>query len=531
MPCDSLLNAHSHDMSELDGARDNPFFWVLICVCLLITVWNFTVYALYKYYENKVVYIKAKDPFNLIMILLAGAFMSWGKFVYSMPLFSVEGKVGGAVGCLVFGYIFQHLFGSTLLFYSLVHRLIKYGSVYQVFEKCMCIKRGDEENQQKWTTSKYIEMFKKHFKIIIGVSVTIILIPMIIFIASVHSAKAIHVNESTGYCNTSDDWKFVFVIINLFYFLLLGFLACLIPRYIKDDFLNEGSALAHSIIMTLAIFLFETWLSYRNAFDVVPWVGISILLIFLIPTFIIARIFWYPIYQAVKGNEDYLCQYIENSDKKTTTGSYYVLLVSQPDINDTLLVTFLSYCLKNETEIIHYITQMNAEHSVRVGTLVSFTFAVLKFRNDMIKEKFGRKPGLILNSLYYNDYNNIMESFFYKGTMENSTIIYPPSSKISETIPLDLTEFNKISNQTSFNLGSNVFDNVLKTVLLHLYNAYFKSFSETDEFYNVRPDELSNKKTSIAYQQLVGTSEEEKEEKQPKIPLKSLTSFFKIEDD
>lgn len=521
--------------SQLDGAKDNGFFWALICVCLLITVWNFTVYALYKYYEKRVVYIKAKDSFNLLLILISGAFLTWGKYVYSMPLFAEESRVGGTIGCLTFGYIFQHLFGSTLLFYALVHRLIKHGSVYQVFERCMCIEKTVEDNGElKWTETGYISMFKRHYKVMIFISMTIILIPMLVFIASAHSAKAIHVAD-TGYCNTENSWKFVFISINLFYFGLLGVLACLIPRYIKDDFLNEGPALAHSILATLAIFLFETWLSYRPEFEVIPWIGISILLIFCIPTFIIARIFWYPVYQALKNNDDYLFNYIESLERKKITGNYYALVVSSPDINNEVLIAFLDYCGGTHgSEVLTYTTPMQMKQNVRVDTMVMFANAALNFKDKVTKEIFGRRhPGLVINSDYYDLYRQTLETYFYNGGMvDQGGVIFPVTNRVSTIIPVDYDEFNKISGYNVKNIEANIFTGVLRLVLLHLYNAYFKSFCDTDLFFNVCPDEREKKKTLIAYEQLVTTSNViPEEEPKQKIPLKPMHSIFKIEEE
>lgn len=521
--------------SQLDGAKDNTFFWVLICACSLITVWNFTVYALYKYYEKRVAYIKAKDSFNLLLILISGACLTWGKYVYSMPLFSEESKVGGVVGCLAFGYVFQHLLGSTLLFYALVHRLIKYGSVYQVFERCMCIEKQVEDNGElKWTETGYISMFKRHYKVMIFISMTIILIPMLVFIASAHSAKAIHVDTATGYCSTENTWKFVFIGINLFYFGLLGVLACLIPRYIKDDFLNEAPALAQSILVTLAVFMFETWLSYRPEFQVIPWIGISILLIFFIPTFIIARIFWYPVYQALKNNDHYLYSYMESLEKKKTTGSYYILIVSSPDINNEVLTAFLDYCSKQHgSETLIYTTPMRHIYNVRVETMVMFSTSALDFKDKVAKELFSKSgSGLILGSTYYDLYRQILETYFYNGAMiDQGGIIVSTSNRVSATIPVDYNDFNKVSNYNVKNIEANIFTDVLRLALLHLYNAYFKSFSETDMFFNVCTDELEKKKTSIAYEQLVSTPKITEKTQKQQIPLKPMHTFFKIEEE
>lgn len=451
-------------------------FWTFTTGFILVSIASGFIVIYYLSCFGRVNHLKAKGPVNLLIIFLAGQFQSWGHYMYSLPVYLQHSD--DILACLIVGYLIQHLLGTTLLFYALVSRLIKFGMVFKSFD---CF-GTDARNTIGWTRFNYIKRLNKRYRFAILGSFIIVVLPICVFMFGVYKWHTITVDDNQ-YCITDQNWKIAFVSINTFYFLILGIFACFVPRKIEDDYFNEAGALVQSIAYSIFVFLLEIWISFGNDYSSLTWTMVSNSMVFSIHFFIIYRIFGYRAYKSIIGDQSYSENFKKNSRMRKYDQKDFHRIVLNPRTNDPLLSNFLAYVQINlaahELEINNPIG--NIKGIIRSDKLVRFINLVLKFEEELQLDVPERKKAL------FTRFKDIKSEFITSNLlpMTEGEVIY----------------FERVTEDT---LKHGIFIKYMALYLSTVYTEYFRNYINSDEASKVSHQARNNTEITVGITDMMG---------------------------
>jgi hypothetical protein len=335
-----------------------------------------------------------------------------------------------------------------------------------------------------------------------------VLLPMCLFIFSAYKYEAIQINPTTLLCETDGTWKMIFISINLIYFILLAFLLCFIPNFIKDQYFNEGLGLRDSILFTTIIFLIEIWIGFRENFVTFTWIMISNFMVFCIPSFVIARLFWYKLFQALRKNLDYESEFIRNNNERKHDNKYYLKVVMDCNIDNKLTMGFLDYTIKRfgseEIELINAIDS-SIHSNVSIQILAMFIRQSLQLQKD-----------LCLKS--NNDIDEVSKIINKKANFELYQTILDVYI-ISEKIPLTPQELSQLTEININKLSQYTLRRITIHVLKTLYSRFFRFFAKSEEICQISEESRKNVEIKTSMNIMFSINDEEYED----------TSFDSIE--
>lgn len=333
---------------------------LFLALFVLLSFANFAAVVLTIYFSRKFNHVRAKAPVNILMIFLSGLIHSWFHYLYNEPIYE-PGDGSGA--CLVIGYVFQHLFGSTMWFYFIWFRLIKFGSVFQFLNVDDTDSRFRVVSGELKVTNRcfFIKSFMKRYILICSFAFLFAVLPVLIFILnSSANPNSLTVDEATSLCATPVEWKEVFVSLNIFYFVCLLISLCLIPRLIHNKYFNEATSLRNIVLFAGCVFLLETWLSFRFSGVDFVWVGVSDLLIFIMHTYTIYNLVWKRLFEAIRGNKHYERLFNEELESSPMTIEMRTKILTDPEVRHD----FLEFCLKKHRDVMVKVHSNNIDGKV-----------------------------------------------------------------------------------------------------------------------------------------------------------------------
>lgn len=469
------------------------YFWPRTSVYIVVTTFNLVICILYFIYARKYTHIKTKDPVNLFLIFISGHCQSWAHFLYSLPIYNETNA--SVTLCITVGYVFQHLFGTALLFYCLFTRLIKYGAIYHAFEKC-CKCMDYELHESVWTKDNYRKRIRRKYNRIMIISSLLLLLPMLVFILSSYSTGAVSVDNDTDLCSTDSTWKLVFVTFNILYFVSLSFMLCFIPRYIKTQQFNEGLQLRDSIVYATVIFCIEVWIGFRENDDVVYWYTVSNMLMFSIPTFIIARVFWHRLYKAIRGDVHYESTFRQAINTAHEPVARYSEIVLNMSLKNKMTTGFIDYCSKfySSKKMMLTSTTLQVQADVSISDIIEFiqAFLILKAKRDVVNEVPESRDDI---TVLDNNYNTALDIF--RNYLENNTI---PTDKDDVEVVEKLDDRTKIYG---------ILNRSAMASLSKLYQEYYTHFSTSIECCRIIEEERVKEETLATTQDLFNVTDDD----------------------
>lgn len=498
----------------------------------------------YFYFARKYHHVAAKDLVNLIFLLLSGLTNAWASFFYNEHIYN-SSTIGRSY-CIFIGYFLQHLFGSTLWFYCLWNRLIKFGSVfyfskentvcdgcckcfcnasmtylccYHYYEReaynalpsdterclsimCCCVdphvqkpklskktgifvdgieleelsistlgesfgKRVNDEHEERQVKALKLARRKMCYNTLTLFFFLISFVPTLVFIVSAYVSgdDSIKVIDEEGICTTDSTWKQVFIGIHLFYLASILLTLTLIPRYIKNKFLDESKALWQTCIFATLVFLAKVWFAFQDLFNQPKYAHAFDCILMLLYCFTVTRIFGPNIVKAFIGDEEY-----ERTFVCTTIGGdgeldYFRRLIENMPMANAFVKYCRSFHWRASVVVLNKDEDSTAQYDVKVGSICD----KLQLLIDMeIKLASG-----IGGDEVYQDYLSFKKE--YASTVYEDIVSSVPPRNAASKFP-DL--------YSPAELRSGIFKSIIAVFIYPLYNTYGKAFS-VDESHKI----------------------------------------------